>query len=189
MTDDRPELPTTMTAYPSPQDSPSVQKLVESTRPTLVRILLHFRIPAEDAEDLIQETLLQFLRKRAEVRDPPKWLAGALRNECLLYWRRRSRALYQAVDLGVLDLLADEAIDDQDKVVLLARLTELIGSLKPNCRSVLEMRYRLGYDNQEIAEETGYRPSSVDKIAQRCLAALSRRLIGASLLGRHSNAT
>lgn len=171
----------------SPSPTP-VTDLVETVRPTLLRILVHFRIPAEDADDLIQETLLHFLRKRAEIRDPHKWLCGTLRNECLLYWRKRRRTLYDAVDLGVLDLLADQGLKVQDHSVLLNRLRDLIASLQPRCRSILELRYRLGYDNREIAEETGYRSSSVDKIAQRCVAALTRRLLTTVPAGRSQDA-
>lgn len=177
-----------MTRLANAETARPIAEVVELERPTLLRILLRFRIPAEDAEDLLQETVLQFLRKRAEVREPQRWLAGALRKECLLYWRRRSRKIYRAVDQGVLDVLAEESIEHQERATLLNRLVEVIESLKPRCQSVLSLRYRLGYNNDEIAVETGYRPSSIDKIARRCLAALSRRLVGNPLGGRTRHA-
>lgn len=162
-----------------------INELIEAARPTMLGILRRFGIPPQDADDLLQEALLSFVRKRPEVRSPKKWLAGALRRECLQYWRKRARALYDAVDQAMLDLVADDSEDPQEDSVLKRRMREQIATLQPKCRSVLVLRYRLGYDNREIAEETGYRPSSVDKIAQRCVAALSRRLLGRPLIPQH----
>ena len=165
-----------------------IGELVDFDRPTLTRILLRFRIPAEDAEDLLQEIVVQYLRKRSTIREPSKWLAGALRNECRLYWRRRHRCVYDAVDQGILDALAVEDVPRQERAALVSRLVEHISTLQPRCQDVLSLRYRLGYSNDEIAGKTGYRPSSIDKIARRCLDALSRRIVGGRLIGRVKSA-
>jgi DNA-directed RNA polymerase specialized sigma24 family protein len=49
------------------------------------------------------------------------------------------------------------------------------------CRSLLQLRFRLGYEPPEVAERLGYRASSIGKITTRCLAALSRELFAAGL--------
>ena len=42
---------------------------------------------------------------------------------------------------------------------------------------MLRLRYRLGYESNEIAEQMGYKANSVRKIASRCLAALARQMV------------
>lgn len=173
-----------MTTLANEKMSRPIGELVELEQRKLTRILLHFRIPAEDAEDLLQEVTLQYLRKRADVREPSRWLAGALRNECLLYWRKRKRCVYDAIDQGLLDVFSDEKLPQQERQVLVKSLGEQIDTLEVRCRNVLNLRYRLGYNNEEVAGETGYKKSSIDTIARRCLETLSRRLVGGSLLRR-----
>lgn len=41
-----------------------------------------YGFPASDVEDLVQETWLLFLEKRADVQKPKAWLAGAMANLC-----------------------------------------------------------------------------------------------------------
>ena len=171
-----------MTTLANEKMTRPIGELVEFEKPTLTRILLHFRIPAEDAQDLLQDVTVQYLRKRSEIREPSRWLSGALHKECLLYWRKRKRCVYDAVDQGLLDVLSAEDIPQQEKQVLVSRLGEHIEELKPRCRNVLKLRYRLGYNNDEIAGETGYQKSSIDTIARRCLETLGRRIIGSSVL-------
>ncbi len=173
-----------MTTLATEKMSRPIGELVELEKPTLTRILLRFRIPGEDAEDLLQEVSLQYLIKRADIREPSRWLSGALRKECLQYWRKRSRCVYDAIDQGLLDIFCDEEFPQQEKQVLVNCLGERIDELEPRCRNVLKLRYRLGYNNEEVAGETGYQKSSIDTIARRCLETLSRRLIGGSLLRR-----
>ena len=62
-----------------------------------------------------------------------------------------------------------------------ADLDSLIGRLPSRCRSLLQLRFRLGYEAPEIAERLGYRTSSIGKITTRCLAALSRELFASGL--------
>jgi hypothetical protein len=47
---------------------------------------------------------------------------------------------------------------------------------------VLRLRFRLGYEPTEVARMLGYRESSIGKITNRCLAALSRELLASGLV-------
>ena len=42
---------------------------------------------------------------------------------------------------------------------------------------LLKLRYGLGYGPTEVAEQMGYRTSSIRKVTNRCLAALTRQLL------------
>jgi DNA-directed RNA polymerase specialized sigma24 family protein len=50
------------------------------------------RIPAQDAEDLLQDAVLVFWAKRDSIASPAPWLLATLRNRCLFYRRKRRRS-------------------------------------------------------------------------------------------------
>ena len=154
-----------------------LEHLLEELRPRLAAVLSSFRVPPDDADDLLQDVLLQFLRKRALIRLPEVWLLGALRNACRMYWRSRSRRFTTAVDGALLDLVADAAeVPPQESRLLRRNLSQRIARLDWRCRSVLRLRYHLGYEAREVADEMGYSRASIDKVTRRCLEALGRKL-------------
>lgn len=150
--------------------------LVSSSKPVAARICGRYRIPPQDAEDLMQQCLLSLLDKRDEIEHPESWLAGTLRNHCLMYWRRRRRRLYRAVDTAILETLAEPTPSEQCEIDFSHDMAQMLERLPRRCRSVLELRYGQGYRPLEAAEQLGYRSSSIYKILHRCLAALSRTL-------------
>ena len=83
-----------------------VEEIFAAVRPRLEMVLRHFRIPFADAEDLVQEALMHFLRKQAQIHEPEQWLVGAVRKECLMYWRRHRRRLEVSLD-AVVEATAD----------------------------------------------------------------------------------
>lgn len=156
--------------------------LLRELRPRLRAILSSFRIPPQDSDDLLQNVCLQYLRKRKQIRDPSHWLPGALRNECRMYLRTQSRRFTVAVDDALLDLMGADGEPQttaQEQAVLRRNLTRWIAQLDRRCRQILLLRYHLGHETREVAEATGYRPSSVDKVTRRCLDALGRKVVAA----------
>ena len=147
-----------------------------------VRICRRYSIPAQDAEDLMQQSLVALLDKQDEVKHPQAWLAGTLRNHCLMYWRRRRRRIYSAVDTAILETLAEPTPSEEHAIEFSHDLTQVLSRLPPRCRSVLELRYGLGYQPTETAKRLGYRTSSIYKILERCLAVLSRILTSSGLV-------
>lgn len=143
------------------------------------KVLAAFHVPPEDAEDLVQDTLVQFVRKRKDIHSPEQWFAGALRNQCRMYWRTHSRKLTVAVDDSILELMAGGAESDAERAALRRGVARHISALDHRCRQLLRLRYRLDLDDDEVARETGYRPASVDKVTRRCVRALSRRIAAA----------
>ena len=167
---------TTTASQRSAQPNEAFARLASGIKPTAIRICRRYRIPPQDAEDLIQQALIAFFDARDEVENPETWLAGTLRNHCLMYWRRRRRRLYNAVDSAILDEVADPALSKQETMELSHDLGRMLGQLSSRCQSVLQLRYGMGYRPRETAERLGYRSSSIYKILDRCLAALSRTL-------------
>jgi len=164
------------------QEQANIELFLHRVRPRLRSLFARYRIPVQDTEDILQQALLTLLYQWETVRDPEAWLLGTLRNRCLLYWRDRRRKLYEVVDATVLDLMAGGATPEQERADVARDLATVIGRLPERCRSVLRLRYRLGYEASEVAQRLGYSPTSMSKITARCLATLMRQLTAAGLL-------
>ena len=147
--------------------------------------LRRHRLPPEDADDILQQTLLIFLIKHEEIQNPEAWLRGALRKRCQFYWRRRQRDLLTLVDSGILDLLAPAANPTAAAEDVQRDLDRALESIPTRCRRLLELRYGQDCNPQEAAARLGYRPSGANKIFERCLAALTRGLVATGFMKEH----
>jgi RNA polymerase sigma factor (sigma-70 family) len=159
----------------------SFEDFLKGVEPRLKRLLAVYRIPCDDAEDVLQQALLALLYQWERVRDPESWLFGTVRRHCLMYWRTHRRRIYSAVDSAILEWLSQPIAPSQERTDLLCDLESLIQRLPTRCRSVLRLRFRLGYEPPEVARLLGYRESSIGKITNRCLAALSREMLASGL--------
>lgn len=158
------------------------EEFLKAVEPKLKRLLVQHHIPSDDAEDLLQQALLALLYRWDQVRDPESWLFGTVKRHCFMYWRTYRRRIYSAVDLTLLELLSAPQAPSQERTDLIRDLESLIDRLPRRCQSVLRLRFRLGYEPTEVAQRLGYRESSIGKITNRCLAALSRELLASGLI-------
>ncbi len=161
-----------------------VESVLLDLQPRMAAILRRYQIPAQDAEDLVQEIFVSFVRQYRKVQSPEAWLTNALKYQCLLYWRRRRRQLCEAVDTGLLEFLAEHespaaASDDR-----LRDVEKFMQRIPPRCRRILRLRYGLGFTPKEVAGELGYQHSSVSNIVRRCVATLTAKLLAAESRGR-----
>lgn len=74
-----------------------------------------FGFPAEDVEELVQETWLLFLEKRHSVRTPEAWLSGTIANLCRQEIERRTR------DRARMSELPEQPFTPNDDAVLAVR--------------------------------------------------------------------
>ena len=165
-----------MATEPTARSQGVPPELLEQLRPRLRRVLRARRIPAEDAEDLIQNALMALVDDWDRVRDPEAWTVGTVRKLCLMYWRSRSRCLYDAVEPPTLEWLAGGERAPQEHRELEHDLGTMMARLPDRYRTVLRLRYGLGCKTTEVAERTGYRTSSIGKITSRSLEALGREM-------------
>ena len=86
---------------------PSLEEILARTEPRLKRVLSRYQIPAQDADDLLQETFLIMVSKAGSIRNYDAWLVGTLANRCIIYWRKHRSKLWDLVDSAILELLAD----------------------------------------------------------------------------------
>lgn len=153
-----------------------LEQLLTRCRPQLSRILFRYRIPAQDAEDLLQETFLILVTKWESIHAPEAWLAGTLRNRCIIYWRRQRTRLVDLMDDAMLEVLAHAEPPPQEHTEIRCDLGEALSRLPPRSRSMLRLRYAYGCTSREAGERMGYEASSVRKMTQRCLTRLTREL-------------
>ncbi len=152
--------------------------LLELLERDLARVFSHFRIPSQDAEDLLQDTLVAYLTKQREIHAPERWILGTLRHRCLRYWRARRHRLVQTIDSGLIEELVASDEPSAERAVLAHDLSNALSRLPDRCRSVLRLRYGLGCAGPEMAERLGYTEATVRQITHRCLSALSRQMLG-----------
>lgn len=177
-----------MATADSSGNSEELEDVLERLRPKARRIFARYRIPPADAEDLLQETFVVFLHKQESIRSTEPWLLGTLRKRCLVYWRTRRRRLYNAVDSAILESVAKAEGPTQEDSDLSSDLSCAIGTLSSRCRSLLQLRYGLGCTPLEAAARMGYRRSSIYKVMERCLAALTTRLVASGLVSERKPA-
>jgi DNA-directed RNA polymerase specialized sigma24 family protein len=105
-----------------------------------------------------------------------------------MYWRSRRRRLYRTVDTAILESVAEPRRPAQETADLLHDLESVVANLPTRCQDLFRLRYRLGCEPPEAARRMGYRTSSIYKVIERCLAALTRELVASGLLEKPSDA-
>jgi RNA polymerase sigma factor (sigma-70 family) len=167
------------TSVPPDLAEPSLEEILARIEPRLKRVLSRYQIPAQDADDLLQETFLIMVSKAGSIRNYDAWLVATLANRCIIYWRKHRSKLWDLVDSAILELLADVEAPPQESADLRYDLDSLLSNLPDRCRSLLRLRYGFGCSTAETAERMGYCKSSIRKVTRRCLAALTEQLLGA----------
>ena len=156
-----------------------VETVLLELHPRMEAILWHYQIPPQDSEDLVQEIFVSFVRRYRTVQNPEAWLVSALKYQCLLYWRKRRKQLCQAVDAGLLEILAEHESPEAERDDRVRDLERFLKRIPPRCRKILQLRYGLGFTPKEVAGELGYQHSSVSNIVRRCVATLTAKLLAA----------
>ena len=154
---------------------PSLESLLLSLRPRLRRLLARYQVPVEEGEDILQQALLALVVKGQKVFCPEAWLLGTVRNRCLIYWRRRRRAVHDSMDPRLLEALAAPTQPPQEVDDLRRDLERLIGALPLRCQRFFRLRYGEGLALHDISARLGYRYASMGKLGERCLSQLAVR--------------
>lgn len=132
-----------------------------------------FQVPDSEAETLVHDVLISYLRKANEVVDLRPWLVGAICYASRHYWRLNGRNIGVAPEVErdrvdpasvrILDSLPDQ---------LAAR--EALECLAPRCREILHMRYFEGCTVAEVASRLGVKTKYAQKLITKCLRRAER---------------
>lgn len=144
----------------------SIERLLDTYGHTLYRMCLVMLKNAADAEDAVQETILKYLQKHPQWRDPEHekaWLLTVAANKCRDMLRFYSRHPHTSIDE-----ITEPSPQSPDRSVLDALMT-----VPEKYRIVLILHYVEGYSTGEIAKIISRTPSAVKMRLQK-----GRQLLG-----------
>ena len=118
-----------------------------------------FGFDDEDARDLVQETWLLFLEKRAAIRTPKAWLTGAIANLCRQRIDRRVRDRERSAE--IVDIGRTFATDDTLAV------QQALGRLDDRSRSLCTLIGLEQHSYDEVSEALGIPLGSVGPLYMR----------------------
>jgi RNA polymerase sigma factor (sigma-70 family) len=136
-----------------------------------------FRVPPDEAEALVNDVFIAYLLRVQHVRNPEKWLVGAVCHASRGYWRRELRTeplprdLREHVDPG--------SLDAEDRLVSKLTVALALSHLGERCRRALRMYYLDGYSMAEMAKHLNTTPGYAAQILHECrrrLRLIYRRL-------------
>jgi DNA-directed RNA polymerase specialized sigma24 family protein len=131
-----------------------------------------FGLPAEDAQDLVQDIFCGLLAARRPIHTVRGWLIGAVAIGCRSYWRHHTRRTFET-----LDVLAGRAVPGPalaDDVIAALVLVEVQEQLAARDAAVLGWHYVEGETAPEIATRLGITPAYATLLIHRCLTRARR---------------
>jgi RNA polymerase sigma-70 factor (sigma-E family) len=125
---------------------------------------------AQDAEDLVQATLIKVVPQWRRIADNPEpYVRRVMVNENISRWRRRRWREHSAAEIP------ETATSDPDVADLLA-VRDALADLAPRQRAVIVLRYYEGLSEAEIARQLSIAPGTVKSQARDGLARLREAL-------------
>ncbi|HEX7151854.1 MAG TPA: sigma-70 family RNA polymerase sigma factor [Thermoanaerobaculia bacterium] len=125
-----------------------------------------FRVPRGDAEGLVNDVFLALLIRGTEVREPRKWLIGAVCHASRGYWRAMSRTLPLPPDID--DYVDPRSSSSEEQMVDSITVAAALNQLGQKCRDTLHMYYIEGYSAADIAERLDTSPAYVSQLLHHC---------------------
>jgi RNA polymerase sigma factor (sigma-70 family) len=126
-------------------------------------VVRKFGIPDEDARDVLHDVFLAFIRNHERIRgDERSWLVGATFIECRQYWRAKKR------DDVLCELSGDVAALAED-LSARADASRVLRQLKPDCRTLLRLRYFEELSGDELAVHFATTTNYARKLVHQCL--------------------
>jgi len=139
-----------------PGETPeSLERLLETFRPDLVRFAFWLSRDRAVAEDIVQETMLRAWRARSELRDPAAarpWLLTIARRE---HARLHERRTLPTIDVEECIARQDIALAFTDPDMEIVDLRRAIFALPEEYREPLVLQVLGGFSSEEIATELG----------------------------------
>lgn len=152
-------------------------QLLETLRPQLLSQATHIVGDQDDAEDVVQESLLRLLVHRREWEHYSSLEAlcrTVVHHQAIDFLRRtRPRAEIEEADR----LLAPSTEDEIEHAEVQALLTSAIDSLPTKQRLIFRLKEVEGYEVEEIARIAGLSPEAIYNNLSRARSALRSRLL------------
>lgn len=153
-----------------------LEAALSRAQPKITKILAAAAIPNEDAEDLLHDVFARLMVSADVVVDPEAWLVASVKFASQVYWRVRRRRFIDQLDQALTDVLEAPSNPSEDDLELACDLERHVSGLSIQCRRLIQLRYGLGFEPTELAEDMGYTTRGVRKVTRRCLDSLAVRL-------------
>ena len=152
--------------------------LAEAYGPSAVRFCAALVGSPADAEELLQEALIQAYQAMPTYRGggPKAWFFGITRRICIRHLRRRDRRRGLMARWWPRSEVAHVSPDPVVCAEESAALSTALAGLKPHLREVVLLRYQAGLDHSEVAGVLGITRAASRKRASLGLRALRRDL-------------
>jgi RNA polymerase sigma factor (sigma-70 family) len=152
-----------------------LEAFLAEVRPKLKRLLASLKVPIDDADDVLQDSLVALLLAGPDgLSNPEAWLLGTLRHKILLYFRRRQRQRRCFAKVANAAPASEPA--PQERQDLLRDLSALAARLPERDVVILSLRLGLGLKPREVAKILRCQPDSVRKLTRRALERARRQL-------------
>lgn len=174
---------------------------LQQSRPRLLRLTRAFGVPADVAEDIVQETVIRGWQRSEQLRAAERfdaWLDAICRHQCQMYVRGQraekrhldagtcSWEQHAAANLGgfaeeaqqVADAQALDPLDALEQGEVAHLLDRALGYLTPQARVALELFYLRGLSAAEAAAVLGVSASALELRLHRARGRLRETLAG-----------
>jgi len=133
-----------------------------------------FGIGASDAEDLLQETVLELLRCQTCIQKPEGFVFAVFRSRCTRFVARQvaARGVFTNEELSNVECPSRAPVEADEQVAL----REALEGISTACRRLLRAYYVEGQSLREAARTVSLAYSSVAKTISRCLQRLRQCL-------------
>ena len=159
---------------PKAADTFDVREIIDSHGDRLLRSAYLLCGNETEAQDLVQETLVQAIKSQRGFRGESAlytWLHGILLNLCRRHYRKQKRLVYDE-ELILKETIQPDHARDMDQDFCATRITKAMEQLSPEHREVIILRYYENMKIEEIALQTGVSKGTVKSrlhYAVRCL--------------------
>jgi RNA polymerase sigma factor (sigma-70 family) len=129
-----------------------------------------FRVPFGDAESIVHDIFTRYFTNPGIVRGELRpYFRGAVRNECLEYWRKREResnVFCDAADVEPNDLGDESSL--ADTIAMRLAVAETLSRLRPRCQDALKRFHLEGKSMHDVASELDVAPLYVRQLLHHC---------------------
>ena len=159
----------TRAASPEPEDR-EFEAIYEHYFGLLLQIAcFKFRVPETEAEALIHDVLISYLRKSDSVHDLRSWLIGGICFASRHYWRQYGRSIVIDEKEAERDRVDPASLHVVDSLTDQLAAREALERLNPRYQQVLYMRYFEGCTIAEMGARLGIKPKSAQKLITKAL--------------------
>lgn len=128
-----------------------------------------FHVPESEAETLVHDLFIGYLKRKDEIRDTHTWLLGGICHASRYYWRQSVRG-GETVDIDLSFEREDPASSDiHDTLPNRLAARAALETLPPRYQEVLRLRFYDGCSINEIAERLGVKPKYAQKLVTKSL--------------------